>query len=110
LEARLAGEFTVADRAYEKMAAVFGTENGSIRRSYDASEVRDRMIVLSSCLRPAQFTIISHPDPNAWQKKVTVVTVDIVRDAGTSTLPFSVLVGRGDRWYIERIDLGEFTC
>jgi hypothetical protein len=96
LEARLAGEFTVADRAYEKMAAVFGTENGSIRRSYDASEVRDRMIVLSSCLRPAQFTIISHPDPNAWQKKVTVVTVDnaaVQRSGGARRS----LVHRADR-------------
>ena len=109
-EARAAGQFTVADRAYEKMAAVFGTENGSIRRSYDASEVRDRMIVLSACLRPIQFTIISHPDPDAWQRKVTVVTVDLIRDSGRTTLPFNVLVGRGDRWYIERIDLGEFTC
>jgi hypothetical protein len=109
-EARQAGEFTVADRAYQKMAAVFGTENGSISRSYPASEVRDRMIVLSACLRPVQFTLVSHSDPEAWQRKTTVVTVELVRDVGRSTMPFHLVVGRGDRWFVDRIDLTEFAC
>jgi hypothetical protein len=109
-DARGAGEFTVADRAYERMAGVFGTENGSISRSQPAEEVRNRMLVLSACLRPIEFTIVSHSDPDAWQKKQTVVTVNLARDVGGSTLPFTVTLGRGDRWYVERIDLSSFAC
>ena len=109
-EARRAGQFTVADRAYEKMAGVFGTENGSISRSQPAEEVRNRMLVLAACLRPLEFTIISHPDPDAWQKKQTVVTVELLRDVGQTILPFTVVLGRGDRWFLERIDLSTFAC
>ncbi len=110
-ETRRAGEFPAADRAYARMAAVFGTEHGSIRRSFPGEEVRSRMIVLSTCLRPVQYTIISRPDPDAWRNEATTVTVDLDRpEAGTSSLPFSVVLGRDDRWFIERIDLTDFAC
>jgi hypothetical protein len=108
--ARAAGEFTEADRAYERMAALFGTEEGSINRSLSAQEVRSRMVFMSACLRPASFRIVSQPDPGAWTAKKTVVTADLTRDTGLSTLPFSVVLGRGDRWFIDRIDLTSFAC
>jgi hypothetical protein len=108
--ARANGEFTTADRAYEKMAAVFGTEEGSVTRNMSAEEARSRMVVMSACLRPVSFSIISQPDPGAWAAKKTMVTAEITRDIGVSTLPFSVVLGRGSRWFIDRIDLTSFTC
>lgn len=107
-----AGNMSVADRAYERMAAVFGTEGGSIRRSHPAREVRDRMIVLAGCLRPDQFRIIGSPDPQAWSNKRTTVTVELRRGNQTVNLPFKLVVGRGERWFIEQIDLAasSFVC
>jgi hypothetical protein len=101
-----------ADRAYERMAAVFGTEAGSIRRSHPAGEVRDRMIVLAGCLRPDQFRLVGSPDPQAWSNKRTTVTVELKRSGQTLNLPFKLVLGRGERWFIEQIDLAasSFSC
>ena len=107
---RQAGEFTAADRGYEKMTSVFGTENGSISRAFSAEDVRSRMIVLSACLRPRSYSVTSTPDPQAWENKRTTVSIVLTRDVGDSRLAFSLVLGRGDRWFIERIDLSEFAC
>ncbi len=107
-----AGELTEAGRAYERMAAVFGTQRGSIRHSYSAEEVRDRMIVLAACLRPDQYRITSQPDPRAYENEQTVVTAEITRDVDTVSLPFRVVLGGDERWYIEQIQLSasSFSC
>lgn len=111
LEARRAGEFTAADRAYEQMASVFGTEAGSISRAYSSAEVRNRMIVLSSCLRPDAFQVISPTDSEAWRSGRTTVTVELNRRSERLTLPFVTVLGRGDRWFIEQIDFTtSFSC
>ncbi len=108
--AKAAGEFTEADEAYARMASVFGTQEGSINRSFDAEEVYSRMLVLAACFRPAGYRIITQPDPRAWQAKQTTVTVEIRRGQETLTLPFRVVLGRDDRWFIEQIDVSAITC
>lgn len=109
--ARRAGEATDADRAYARMAAVFGTQSGSINRAYPADEVRSRMIVLSTCLRPEGFRIISTPDPQAWSSGRTTVTAELRRGSEALSLPFQLVKGRDDRWFIEQIDLSSsFAC
>ncbi|MEE9133771.1 MAG: hypothetical protein V3U13_09425 [Gemmatimonadota bacterium] len=108
--AKAAGEFTEADRAYERMASVFGTEEGSISRSFSAQEVRDRMIVLSACFRPMGYRIITQPDPQAWQARQTTVTVQLRRSQGVLTLPFVLVLGRGDRWFVQQIVMSSVTC
>jgi hypothetical protein len=108
--ARDRGALTEADQAYDRMAAVFGTESGSIRRSRSAEDVRSRMIVLSACLRPASFRIVSRGDVQARGRDRVVVTVELTRERRTHTLPFRVIRGRGDQWFIEQIELGSFSC
>ena len=108
--AKAAGEFTEADEAYERMASVFGTEDGSISRSYSGDEVYNRMLVLAACFRPAGYRIITQPDPRAWQAKGTTVTVEIRRGQELLTLPFRVVLGRDERWFIEQIDVSTITC
>lgn len=108
--ARAAGEFTAADRAYERMAGVFGTEDGSVYRTLSAEEVRGRMLVLAACIRPTTFRITTQPDPQAWRNKTTVVTVQVNRPQGAVSLPFRLVLGRGDQWYIEQIDVSNLTC
>jgi len=110
--AKAAGEHGAAGRAYDQMAGVFGTQQGSITRSYPAQEVRDRMVVLAACLRPESFRIVTQPDPDAARRKQTVISVQLRRDGGQLSLPFNCVLGRGDRWYIEQIQLSgsSFTC
>lgn len=110
LLARRNGNLSEADRAYERMAAVFGTENGSIFRSHPADDVRSRMIVLAACLRPIGFRILSQFDPQAQRSGRTSVTVELTRGRETMNLPFFVVKGRQERWFIEQIEVSSFSC
>lgn len=111
-EARAEGEFEVVRLGYERMAAVFGTEDGSISRAYSEQEVRDRMIVLAACLRPVNFRITSQPDFSARDRGETTVTAEIARTPANMSLPFRVVLAKDDRWYIEQIvlSLQTFVC
>ncbi|UCC73138.1 MAG: hypothetical protein JSV86_00815 [Gemmatimonadota bacterium] len=111
-EAKDAGQFEQSRRAYARMAAVFGSEEGSISKAYPEQEVRDRMIVLAACFRPVNFRITSQPDLMARERGETVVTADIARAPENVTLPFTVVRARDDRWYIVQVHLSlqTFTC
>ncbi len=111
-QAKLAGDLPRARDGYERMGAVFGTEDGSIFHSYANDEVMDRMIVLAACLRPIAYRIISRPDPDAWRRKETLVTAELSRDGVTLSLPFRTVLGPDDRWFVEQIHLetGSFAC
>lgn len=111
-EAKAEGQFERVRVAYETMAAVFGTEQGSISRAYPEQEVRDRMIVLAACIRPVTFRIRSQPDFSARDRGETLVTAEIARTPTNVTLPFRVILARDDRWYIEQIilSLQTFEC
>ncbi len=91
---------------------MFGTDRGSIAKSYPEQEVMNRMIVLAACLRPTTFRIISQPDFAARSKRQTLVTAEIARAAEILTLPFRVVLASDDRWYIEQIRLSaeSFSC
>ncbi len=111
-EAKAAGEFERVRVAYQRMAAVFGTDQGSISRAYPEQEVTDRMIVLAACLRPVSFRITSQPDFSARERGESLVTAEIARTPTNVTLPFRVVLARDDRWYIEQIilSLQTFEC
>ncbi len=111
-EAKEEGEFERVRLAYGRMAAVFGTEQGSISRSYPEQEVTDRMIVLAACVRPVSFRITSPPDFSARERGETLVTAEVARVPTNVTLPFRVILARDDRWYIEQIvlSLQTFEC
>ena len=68
------------------------------------------MIVLAACLRPGSYRKLSQLDPRASRTGTTTVTVEIQRGEETSTLPFEVVRGREDRWFVKRIDLTDFKC
>ena len=107
---RAAGAFTDADRDYQRMASVFGTENGSVYRSMSAEEARNRMIVLSACFRPVSYRIIAESDVTSRSAGQTSVTAEVDRGEDTLVLPFSVVSGRGERWFIDRIDMTDVIC
>jgi len=108
--AKAAGEFTEADRAYERMASVFGTDRGSISKSFSAEEVRNRMIVLAACFRPIAYRIVTQPDPGAWESKAATVTAELQRGQEVLTLPFRLVLSSEERWFIEQIDVSTLSC
>jgi hypothetical protein len=111
-DAKQEGQFEQTRVAYQRMAAVFGTDRGSISRAFSDQEVRDRMIVLAACIRPVSFRITSQPDFTARDRGRTTVTAEIARTPQNVTLPFSVVLAKDDRWYIEQIHLSlqTFAC
>jgi hypothetical protein len=111
-EAKAAGEFERVRVAYQRMAAVFGTDEGSISKAYREQEVTDRMIVLAACLRPVSFRIISQPDFSARDRGETIVTAEIARTPANVSLPFRTVLAKDGRWYIEQINLSlqTFEC
>jgi len=111
-EAKAAGAFERVRIAYRRMAAVFGTDQGSISKAYPEQEVTDRMIVLAACLRPVSFRITSQPDFSARDRGETTVTAEIARLPANISLPFRVVLADDDRWYIEQIvlSLQTFEC
>lgn len=114
VQARRAGRVSDADRAYEQMIAVFGTESGSFRRSRSAEYVRNWAISISTCLRPTSFRILTESTPQSRGTGRVTGSFELSRGpAGrleTSILPFRAVRGRGDRWFVDLIDLADFSC
>ncbi len=114
VQARRAGRVSDADRGYEQMAAMFGTESGSIRRSRSAEYVRNWAITISTCLRPSAFRILTQSTPQLRATGRVSGSFELSRggEGGQETfiLQFRAVRGRGDRWFIDLIDLSDFTC
>lgn len=111
LKARRAGQLTLADQHYRRMAFYFGTEEGSILRYEAARMAEDRMIALAGILDPRAFRV--HPPAAeaaaSGSLQRTTVTVELTQVDGLKLVPFTVIRGRQGRWYIEQIDLRSIT-
>jgi hypothetical protein len=107
--ARRAGQLTLAEQHYERMALVFGTEAGSIYRRESARAVRDRMIALAGLLDPQGFRVQPNADPRGMEAGRTTITVELARQGTARVVPFSVVRGRGGRWFVDRIDMRGVT-
>lgn len=113
LRARRAGQLTLADQHYRRMAFYFGTEEGSILRYEAARMAEDRMIALAGILDSRAFRV--HPPTGELETapsqsvQRTTVTVEVSQRDGVKLVPFTVIRGRQGRWYIEQIDLRSVT-
>lgn len=104
-KARRSGQMTLAEQQYDRMALVFGTEKGSILREESADVVRDRMIALAGLLDPQAFRVQPSVDARSRDAGRTTITVELNHRGAIRVVPFIVLRGRENRWFIERIDL-----
>lgn len=104
-KARRSGQMTLAEQQYDRMALVFGTEDGSILRQEDATVVRDRMIALAGLLDPRAFRVQPSVDARSREAGRTTITVEVNHRGTVRVVPFIVLRGRDNRWFIERIDM-----
>lgn len=106
---RRAGQMTLAEQHYDQMAYVFGTEKGSILRDEGAARVRDRMIALAGLLDPRNYRVQPNIDARAKETGRTTITVELSHQGTVKIVPFTVVRGRGDRWFVERIDMRSLT-
>ena len=108
-KARRSGQMTLAEQHYERMALVFGTERGSILRGEDRAIVRDRMIALAGLLDPQAFRVQPNVDARSRETGRTTIAVDLTYRGTQRVIPFIVIRGRDNRWFIERIDVSPIT-
>jgi hypothetical protein len=100
----------LGDRAeYLEMGWVFGTQNGAIAAEWPASEVERRMYALATVLRHDSY-VIGNPQPvpgrvgRAERFMVTLHRGTEIRD-----VPFIVVMGPGNRWFVEQVDIEAIT-
>ena len=108
-KARRSGQMTLAEQSYDRMALVFGTESGSILRDEDRAVVRDRMIALAGLLDPQGFEVQPNVDARSRDTGRTTIAVNLTYRGTRRVVPFIVIRGRENRWFIERIDLRSIT-
>lgn len=108
-KARRSGQMTVAQQHYDEMAYVFGTDGGSILRAESRTRVRDRMIALAGLLDPRAYRVQPGIDPRVRETGRTTITVELNHQGTLKVVPFTVVRGRGDRWYVEQIDMRPIT-
>lgn len=108
-KARRSGQMTLAEQHYERMALVFGTERGSILRQEDRAVVRDRMIALAGLLDPQGFDVQPNVDARSQEMGRTTIAVQLTYRGTQRIIPFILIRGRENRWFIERIDVRSIT-
>lgn len=98
-----------ADRDYIQMGWIFGTESGPILRQHPQPEVERRMYAIASVLRHDSFVAgPGSPVPGRMGRAERFVVQ--IHDGGKRyDVPFIVVRGSGDRWYVEQVDLAAVT-
>lgn len=98
-----------ADRDYVQMGWVFGTQNGPILREFPRPEVEQRMYAIASVLRHQSFVVgPGSPVPGRIGSAERFV-VKVYEGASEFNVPFIVVRGPGNRWFVEQVDLQAVT-
>lgn len=98
-----------AERAYIQMGWVFGTQSGPIIRQYPRPEVEQRMYAIASVLRHDSFVVgPGSPVPGRMGTAERFV-VKLYSGASEFDVPFIVVRGPGNRWFVEQVDLEAVT-
>jgi hypothetical protein len=116
-EATLAPQMTVErflraanQNDLDTMAALFGTRDGSITRSWNRREIDDRMFLLASLLRHSDYRIESEQIVPGRRDEATQFNVQLVVAQGPVSVPFTLVqTARGGQWLIELVGIERIT-
>lgn len=97
-----------AQREYAQMGDVFGTAQGPISGRDPANEVERRMFAIAAVLENRGFSI-RDTSPIPGRPEAMTVMVRLDSRAGSADVPFTVVRGPGDRWFVEIVDLERVT-
>jgi hypothetical protein len=105
---RLAVDQQTTDR-YIQMGWIFGNERGPIVRRDPASDVERRMYAISRVLEHEGFELRpQRPVPGRVGNAIQI-DVDLTQRGQEFTVPFIVVRGPAQRWYIEEVRLEAIT-
>lgn len=97
-----------AQKQYADMGYIFGTREGPVAGRDPAPEVERRMYAIAAVLEHQRFSIRdSSPVPGSPQ--TMQVSVELEHRGRKSQVPFTVVRGPGERWFVETIDLEKVT-
>jgi hypothetical protein len=98
-----------ANRDYVQMGWVFGNENGPIIREYPRPEVEQRMYAIATVLQHDSFVVGPGSPVPGRIGAAEQFTVKIYSGASEFDVPFVVVRGPGNRWFVEQVDLQAVT-
>ena len=93
----------------DTMAALFGTRDGSIARTWSQQEIDDRMVLFASVLRHTDYTIASEQLVAGRRDEATQLNVQMVIRSDTVMVPFTLVRTAQQNWLIEQIGIDRVT-
>jgi hypothetical protein len=97
------------DKDYSGMAWVFGNSEGAIVERDPVAEVEQRMYALANLLEHDSFTV-GDPSPVPGRAGDAVrFDVAIRRGLQTRQVPFTVVLGPQNRWFVEQLGVEALT-
>jgi hypothetical protein len=92
----------------DTMAALFGTTDGSVTRTWSKREVDDRMFLLASLLRHSDYSILGETIVPGRRDEATQLNVRLVVAQGPVQVPFTLVRSR-NQWLVEKVDIEPIT-
>jgi Lhr-like helicase len=93
----------------DTMAALFGTRDGSVTRTWSRKEVDERMLVFANLLRHTDYTIASEQLVAGRREEATQLNVRMVIRGDTLQVPFILVRTSDQNWLIEDIGIETVT-
>ncbi len=94
---------------YVEMGYVFGTAEGPIMRRDPASDVERRMYALASVLQHEAFVVRGESPVPGRVGNAVELDVRLTQRGQEYVVPFTVVRGPQQRWFVERIGLETIT-
>lgn len=98
-----------AEPDYLQMGWIFGTERGPIIRRDPAGDVERRMYALARVLEHERFEVRAQRPVPGRVGNAILVEVALTQRGREYAVPFTVVRGPGERWYIEEVRVEAIT-
>jgi hypothetical protein len=86
----------------QAVGAVFGNDKGPLRDHADRTTIERQLLIQLQCLRHDKATV---SEPVRGEGGRQLFTVDFTQGNLTASVPFTVVKGPSDRWYVEVFEI-----
>jgi hypothetical protein len=88
----------------QAVGAIFGNDKGPLRSQADRATVERQLLIQLQCLRHDKATV---SDPARGEGGRSIFTVDLTQGSNKASVPFTVVKGPSDRYYVEQFKIVE---